>query len=145
MRRPGQDLEAKGLTEWMWDVLYWTWGCVVLVALVGDWAWWFYVCPFFFFFSLLRFFSLLSSLFSSFVLRRVSRAAPLEIENEGEDEEKKGLLNQLITNSVEPALLDRGPPLLGLAGVHYFHGDAAGLGDGSVCWCWWWGAGRRWC
>ena len=26
----------------MWDVVYWTWINVVLVALVGDWAWWFY-------------------------------------------------------------------------------------------------------
>lgn len=43
LRRSGDDLEAKGLTEWMWDVLYWTWGCTVLVALVGDWAWWLYV------------------------------------------------------------------------------------------------------
>ncbi|KAF2858004.1 hypothetical protein K470DRAFT_272797 [Piedraia hortae CBS 480.64] len=40
---PGADLEAKGLTEWMWDVLYWTWGVVVLVIVAGDWAWWFYV------------------------------------------------------------------------------------------------------
>jgi len=27
----------------MWDVLYWTWGNVVLVALAGDWAWWLYL------------------------------------------------------------------------------------------------------
>ncbi|KAF2085443.1 hypothetical protein K490DRAFT_75083 [Saccharata proteae CBS 121410] len=40
LRRSGEDLEAKGLTEWMWDVIYWTYGCVVLVALLGDWAWW---------------------------------------------------------------------------------------------------------
>ena len=26
----------------MWDVVYWTWGVIVLVAVVGDWAWWFY-------------------------------------------------------------------------------------------------------
>lgn len=38
--RAGEDLEAKGLTEWMWDLLYWTWGCVVLVSLVGDRGWW---------------------------------------------------------------------------------------------------------
>jgi hypothetical protein len=42
LKRAGEDLEAKGLTEWMWDVLYWTWGCVVLVAIAGDWAWWAY-------------------------------------------------------------------------------------------------------
>ncbi|KAK4561231.1 hypothetical protein LTR86_004548 [Recurvomyces mirabilis] len=43
LRRAGEDLEAKGLTEWMWDVVYWTWINVVLVALAGDWAWWFYL------------------------------------------------------------------------------------------------------
>ncbi|KAF2139094.1 uncharacterized protein K452DRAFT_300656 [Aplosporella prunicola CBS 121167] len=42
LKKPGEDLEAKGLTEWMWDVLYWTYICVVLVGLFGDWAWWFY-------------------------------------------------------------------------------------------------------
>ncbi|KAF2103786.1 hypothetical protein NA57DRAFT_62647 [Rhizodiscina lignyota] len=40
VRRSGEDLEAKGLTEWMWDVLYWTYGCIFLVSLLGDWAWW---------------------------------------------------------------------------------------------------------
>lgn len=29
----------------MWDVLYWTWGNVVLVALAGDWAWWLMLTP----------------------------------------------------------------------------------------------------
>lgn len=24
----------------MWDVTYWTYGCVVLVSLFGDWMWW---------------------------------------------------------------------------------------------------------
>ncbi|KAF2721113.1 hypothetical protein K431DRAFT_320591 [Polychaeton citri CBS 116435] len=40
LRKAGEDLEAKGLTEWMWDVLYWSWACLVLVSLGGDWAWW---------------------------------------------------------------------------------------------------------
>lgn len=40
VKRAGEDLEAKGLTEWMWDVIYWTWGNAVLATLVGDWAWW---------------------------------------------------------------------------------------------------------
>ncbi|KAK3717621.1 hypothetical protein LTR37_005688 [Vermiconidia calcicola] len=40
VKRAGEDLEAKGLTEWMWDVLYWTWGVVVLVVVLGDWCWW---------------------------------------------------------------------------------------------------------
>lgn len=43
LKRAGEDLEAKGLTEWMWDVVYWSWGCIVLSTLVGDWAWWFFV------------------------------------------------------------------------------------------------------
>lgn len=42
LRRAGEDLEAKGLTEWMWDVVYWTWACTALAAVAGDWAWWFY-------------------------------------------------------------------------------------------------------
>lgn len=40
MQKAGEDLEAKGLTEFLWDVLYWTWGCVVLAAVVGDRGWW---------------------------------------------------------------------------------------------------------
>lgn len=43
MQKAGEDLEAKGLTEFLWDVLYWTWGCVVLAAVVGDRAWWAWV------------------------------------------------------------------------------------------------------
>lgn len=43
IRRSGQDLEAPGLTEWMWDVLYWTWGCLAVTALLGDTAWWLWV------------------------------------------------------------------------------------------------------
>jgi hypothetical protein len=46
LKRAGEDLEAKGLTEWMWDVVYWSWGCIVLTTLVGDWAWWFFVSHF---------------------------------------------------------------------------------------------------
>lgn len=40
VKRSGEDLEAKGLTEYMWDVCYWTYGCVFLAAVLGDWAWW---------------------------------------------------------------------------------------------------------
>ena len=43
LRSSGDDLNAKGLTESMWDVLYWTWVCTVLAAALGDWAWWAYV------------------------------------------------------------------------------------------------------
>jgi hypothetical protein len=39
LKRSGEDLEAKGLTEWMWDITYWTWFCVVLAALAGNKAW----------------------------------------------------------------------------------------------------------
>ena len=38
--RAGDDLEAKGMTEYMFDVLYWTWGTLVAVTLFGDYAWW---------------------------------------------------------------------------------------------------------
>lgn len=43
LRSPGADLDAKGLTEYMWDILYWTWINLVLVMLFGDRAWWLYV------------------------------------------------------------------------------------------------------
>ena len=35
-------MDAKGLTEFMWDVLYWTWACVAAAAILGDRAWWMY-------------------------------------------------------------------------------------------------------
>ncbi|SLM39327.1 Protein of unknown function DUF788, TMEM208 [Lasallia pustulata] len=40
LQRSGEDLEAKGLTEFMWDVLYWTWGCVVAATVLGNKGWW---------------------------------------------------------------------------------------------------------
>jgi hypothetical protein len=40
IKRPGEDLDASGLTEYMWDVTYWTYGCIAFAALFGDWAWW---------------------------------------------------------------------------------------------------------
>lgn len=43
LKRTGEDLEAKGLTEYLWDVLYWTWGCMALAALFGNVAWWLWV------------------------------------------------------------------------------------------------------
>jgi len=39
LKRAGEDLDAKGLTEWMWDVVYFTWGVVGLAALAGNWVW----------------------------------------------------------------------------------------------------------
>lgn len=41
--RAGLDLEAKGLTEYMWDVVYWTWINLALVMIFGDRAWWLYL------------------------------------------------------------------------------------------------------
>ncbi|KAL1964959.1 hypothetical protein VTN77DRAFT_6159 [Rasamsonia byssochlamydoides] len=43
LRSPGEDLGASGLTEYMWDVLYWTWGCMGAVCLFGDRAWWLWI------------------------------------------------------------------------------------------------------
>lgn len=34
---------ATGLTEYMWDILYWTWGCLAAVCLFGDRAWWLWI------------------------------------------------------------------------------------------------------
>lgn len=42
LRRAGEDLDAKGLTEYMWDILFWTWGCIGIVCVFGDRAWWLY-------------------------------------------------------------------------------------------------------
>ncbi|KEF52085.1 uncharacterized protein A1O9_11711 [Exophiala aquamarina CBS 119918] len=43
LRRAGEDLDAQGLTEFMWDILYWTWINLVLVAILGNRAWWLYL------------------------------------------------------------------------------------------------------
>lgn len=40
LRSAGEDLNATGLTEYMWDVLYWTQGCIVAACLFNDRAWW---------------------------------------------------------------------------------------------------------
>jgi hypothetical protein len=40
IKRAGEDLEAKGLTEYMWDIVYWTYGVIFFVAFTGDKAWW---------------------------------------------------------------------------------------------------------
>ena len=31
------------MTEYMFDVLYWTWGTLVAVLIFGDYAWWLWV------------------------------------------------------------------------------------------------------
>ncbi|WEW57842.1 hypothetical protein PRK78_003309 [Emydomyces testavorans] len=43
LRSPGEDLDAPGLTEYFWDVLYWTWGCMGAVCVFGDRAWWLWI------------------------------------------------------------------------------------------------------
>ncbi|KAG8531399.1 uncharacterized protein KY384_003028 [Bacidia gigantensis] len=42
VQKAGEDLEQKGLTEYLWDVLYWTWACVALATIFGDRSWWAY-------------------------------------------------------------------------------------------------------
>jgi hypothetical protein len=42
IRSGGSDLAEKGLTEFMWDVVYWTWINMLIVGVVGNWGWWFY-------------------------------------------------------------------------------------------------------
>lgn len=39
LRSSGEDLAASGLTEYMWDVVWVTWACQVLVMLFGNWFW----------------------------------------------------------------------------------------------------------
>ena len=43
LRAAGADLDAPGLTDLLWDVVYWTWAVLALVAVAGEWAWWLYV------------------------------------------------------------------------------------------------------
>lgn len=45
----GEDMEAKGVTEYMWDIVYVTWGVLGLVGVAGEWGWWVWVCFFLFF------------------------------------------------------------------------------------------------
>ena len=40
LKKTGDDLEAKGLTEYMFDVLYWSWGTTAVASVFGDKAWW---------------------------------------------------------------------------------------------------------
>jgi hypothetical protein len=43
IKTAGEDLDAKGLTEYLWDVTYWTYLCVVAAGLFGDYGWWLWV------------------------------------------------------------------------------------------------------
>lgn len=39
LKSAGEDLAAQGLTEYMFDVVWVTWGCLVVVILFGNWGW----------------------------------------------------------------------------------------------------------
>ncbi|PNS18063.1 hypothetical protein CAC42_4022 [Sphaceloma murrayae] len=43
LKKAGEDLDAKGLTEWMWDLVYWTWITVIAAAIGGKWGWYLYI------------------------------------------------------------------------------------------------------
>ncbi|MCJ1336840.1 hypothetical protein MMC09_002118 [Bachmanniomyces sp. S44760] len=43
LKKSGEDLDAKGLTEYMWDVLYWSWGCTAVASVFGDRAWYLWI------------------------------------------------------------------------------------------------------
>lgn len=39
LKSAGEDLAAEGLTEYMFDVIWVTWGCLVAVIFFGNWGW----------------------------------------------------------------------------------------------------------
>lgn len=43
LRRAGEDLDAAGLTEFFWDIIYWTWINLIAVVIIGNRAWWLYL------------------------------------------------------------------------------------------------------
>ena len=40
LKKSGDDLEAKGLTEYMFDIMYWSWITILTAAVLGDVGWW---------------------------------------------------------------------------------------------------------
>lgn len=40
LKSAGEDLNAEGLTEYLFDVVWVTWGVLGLVIVAGDWGWW---------------------------------------------------------------------------------------------------------
>ena len=42
LRRAGEDLEAKGLTEFLMDIFWWTLGVTVVAGVFGNKIWWFW-------------------------------------------------------------------------------------------------------
>jgi hypothetical protein len=43
LKSAGEDLAAPGLTEYMFDIIWVTWACLVAVMLAGNWGWTFWV------------------------------------------------------------------------------------------------------
>lgn len=41
--KAGEDLEAEGLTEFFWDIIYWTYINLIVVIIFGNRAWWAYL------------------------------------------------------------------------------------------------------
>ena len=39
LKSSGEDLSAQGLTEYMFDVIWITWGSLICVVLFGNWGW----------------------------------------------------------------------------------------------------------
>lgn len=39
LKTAGEDLDAQGLTEYMFDVIWVTWGSLICVMLFGNWGW----------------------------------------------------------------------------------------------------------
>ena len=42
LKSSGEDLAAAGLTEYLFDVVWVTWGCLLVVLALGDKGWWVY-------------------------------------------------------------------------------------------------------
>ncbi|KAI5781214.1 hypothetical protein EDC01DRAFT_666767 [Geopyxis carbonaria] len=40
LKKAGEDMAAKGVTEYCWDIVYVTWIVLGLVGIAGEWAWW---------------------------------------------------------------------------------------------------------
>lgn len=43
LARAGDDLSQPGVMEYLWDVVYVTWGCLVVVSIFGEKGWWLWV------------------------------------------------------------------------------------------------------
>ena len=43
LKKAGEDLDAPGLTEFFWDIIYWTWINLLSAVVFGNKAWWAYL------------------------------------------------------------------------------------------------------